>query len=479
MFHQAYFKLEIVQEETLPSFLSLLQKAKKVFFDTETTGLYTRHEGRDYVVGYTFAFEDEVSESVFYVPVRHELEGKYFDKDRFKVFKKDYMAKFPDFKPEKFEGEYCNVDAYNFAQEFKKVFESGGKIYIAHNIAYDLHTIANEGIDIERGFEVNDFDDTQIMVHTIDETVEKNLESVTKRIFGIDKSHYSETVKTVTKDEKLSVGIKANASASFQHTQIPIGAQYSAEDVYFMKQMYPMLIKALEEDGQYDLYRNYRIPYFQVLWKMERKGVKIDVDALNEMTKLAKEELENFKYKMVSLIGEDFNPDSLQHLFEILFGYKKCVVKLKPEVEARFIEETQHLPTKDKSARKKALMQVRDNVYFEYSCNDNLVKVNLGFKPIEYTDGGQYGYDELKAPKTGTEVLNRLLDQKVSDVAKEFVEVLIDYKKMSKLISAFMDGLREQMYNDGKVHCSFNICGTDSWRLSSQYPKELGQNQMF
>lgn len=476
MFWQNYFKLEIVQEETLPSFLSLFRSAKKVFWDTETTGLYTRHEGRDYVVGYTFAFEDEVSTSVFYVPVRHEYEGKYEDKDRFKVFKKDYMVKFPDFHPEKFEGTYENVDAYKFAQEFKNIFESGGKCYIAHNINYDLHTIANEGIDIVKGFEVNDFDDTQIMVHTIDETTEKNLESVTKKLFGIDKSHYAETVKTVTKDEKVMAGLKANASACFQHTQIPIGAQYSAEDVFFMKQMYPLLIKGLEDDGQYDLYKNYRIPYFKVLWKMERKGVKIDVEALDKMTELAKKELENFKYEMISLIGQDFNPDSLQHLFEILFGYRKCVVKLKPEIEVRFAEETKDLPTKTKTARKKALMQNRENIYFEYSCNDNLVAVNLGFKPVEYTDGGQYGYDELKAPKTGTEVLKKLMTQKVSETAHKFVETLIDYKKMSKLISAFMDGLREQMYNDGKVHCSFNICGTDSWRLSSQYPRELGQN---
>ena len=66
MFWQNYFKLEVVQKETLPTFLSLLEKANKVFFDTETSGLYTRHEGRDYVVGYTFAFEDEVSDKVFF-----------------------------------------------------------------------------------------------------------------------------------------------------------------------------------------------------------------------------------------------------------------------------------------------------------------------------------------------------------------------------------------------------------------------------
>ena len=86
-------------------------------------------------------------------------------------------------------------------------------------------------------------------------------------------------------------------------------------------------------------------------------------------------------------------------------------------------------------------------------------------------DGGTYEYGELKTPKTGGEVLKKLLKQNVSKSGHEFIELLVAYKKLSKLISAFMIGLRECIYSDGKVHCSFNICGTDSWRLSSQMPK--------
>ena len=48
--------------------------------------------------------------------------------------------------------------------------------------------------------------------------------------------------------------------------------------------------------------------------------------------------------------------------------------------------------------------------------------------------------------------------------------MLIQYKKLSKLKSAFIDGLEKQMYADGKVHPSFNIIGTDSGRLSCSSP---------
>lgn len=472
MYHQKYFKLHIVQEDTLNDFLNLFKKAKQVFWDTETSGLNVRAVGKDYTVGFTFAFDDATSKDVFYVPVRHVFEGKYEDNGRFSFLKKSQLEKFPDFCPEKFEGTYYNVDSFKFAAELKSIMECGGKEYIAHNQDYDLHLLANEGIDIYKVFDVNTFQDTQIMVHTLDENVEKNLESVTKMIFKVEKSHYSDTIKTVTKEEKLSQGLKATNNASFQHVQIPIGAQYSAEDVWFMKQMYPMLEKGLREDDSYDMYIKCRMPFMKALWKMERKGVSVDIDALDKMQELAEKELENSKYKMFSLAGVEFNPDSGQHLYEILFGFKKKVMRLTPSAQNAFEMESVGYTTTEKTKLKNLYMNEPSHVMFVESCNNNLVDVNFGFKPIEFTTGGKYGYEELQTPKTGGDILKALLKQKNVDAkAHDFITELVTYKKLSKLISAFMIGLRENIYSDGKVHCSLNLTGTDSWRISSQMPK--------
>ena len=471
MYHQKYFKLNIVQEDTLNDFLNLFKKAKQVFWDTETSGLNVRAVGKDYTVGFTYAFDDATSKDVFYVPVRHVFEGKYEDNGRFSFLKKSQLEKFPDFCPEKFEGTYYNVDSFKFAAELKTIMERGGKEYIAHNQDYDLHLLANEGIDIYKVFDVNTFQDTQIMVHTLDENVEKNLESLTKMIFNVEKSHYSVTIKTVTKEEKLSQGLKATNNASFQHVQIPIGAQYSAEDVWFMKQMYPMLEKGLREDDSYDIYLKCRMPFMKALWKMERKGVSVDIAALDKMQELAEKELENSKYKMFSLAGVEFNPDSGQHLYEILFGFKKKVMRLTPSAQNAFEMESVGYTTTEKTKLKNLYMNEPSHVMFVESCNNNLVDVNFGFKPIEFTTGGKYGYEELQTPKTGGDILKALLKQKnVDEKAHDFITELVTYKKLSKLISAFMIGLRDNIYSDGKVHCSFNICGTDSYRLSSQYP---------
>lgn len=470
MFHQNYFELKVVQESTLDDFFSKFEGAKMAYIDCETSGVQVRWTGKDYVVGYTFAFEDEVSKDVFYVPVRHDFEGLYKENNRFRLVPPKFFNPkyFPDFDKSKFEGEYYNVDAYNFAQRLKLIMENGGKTYIAHNIDFDLHAIANEGIDIVKVFNKNIIEDTMVMVHTIDETVEKNLEAVTKMIYGVEKSHYSDVIKTVTNDEKLSVGIKANANAAFMQVQIPIGGQYSAEDVWFMKQMFPQLIEGLKNEGMTDYYYKVRIPYLKVLWKMERKGFRIDTQLLEKMSKEAEVEIKNLEYKLYSLAGVEFNPSSSQNLYELLFGFKKKAVQLNESAQKAYDEVAKNLATKDKLSYKKQLMSERANVTFKESYNKDFVSRNFGFKVVEWTAGGQYAYEELKTPKVGKDELKKLKRQKVSEEAHKFIDCLTDYKKLVKLKSAFMDGLWEHIYEDGKVHCSFGLCGTDSFRLTCQ-----------
>ena len=42
---------------------------------------------------------------------------------------------------------------------------------------------------------------------------------------------------------------------------------------------------------------------------------------------------------------------------------------------------------------------------------------------MDWTDGGTYEYEELKTPKTGGEVLKKLLKQNVRKQGHEFIEL--------------------------------------------------------
>ena len=444
MFHQRFFKLTIVNKENVDRFFEEYERAKQIFFDFETSGLDVRYKGKDYAVGLTVAFEDSVSKEVYYIPFRHYFEGSYIGCGRLDYRKNtavfDDAKNFPDFLPEKFSGEYYNMDIVDFMERLKPLMENGGKEYIAHHISFDLHLFANEGVNIVKVFETNTFTDTQIAVHTLDEEQEKNLEAVTETIFSVKKSHFKDTIMTVTKEEKKLLGLASNSNASFQHVQIPIGAQYSAEDVYFMKEMYEPILNALREDGGYEYFREVRMPYMKVLWKMERNGIKVDIEKLEGMIKLAEEKLEELTYKIYEVVGAKFNINSGQQLFEILYGFKK---KLKDRKTGEYRE----------------------------SFNEDLVTLNFGFQPIAWTEGGKSRDMVLRTPKTDKDALKKLLRQTPKrEDGHKLIKLLQDYFKLTKLYTAFMLGIKEKIYCDGKVHPSFNENGTSSYRLSCSDP---------
>ena len=78
-------------------------------------------------------------------------------------------------------------------------------------------------------------------------------------------------------------------------------------------------------------------------------------------------------------------------------------------------------------------------------------------------------FDKLKieySGKKGTsiEVLNDISDK------HEIVNYLIRYRKISKLISTYLDGMLNYVQNDGKIHTTFMQRATSTGRLSSREP---------
>jgi DNA polymerase-1 len=431
-----------------------LKQSSIRFFDTEATGLRVRYPKNDRIVGFTFAMDDEIDDNVYYIPVSHEFEGKYstghIDFEKMKLNPNN----FPHFNEEILFGEYYNMDLDVVLKALTPVFYDANGILVAHNLGYDLHVLANCGLDVEKIFALGKIFDTMIAFHTVDEEAEKKLESIIKRRYHLIKTDYNDVVATVTGDEKKSIGLKTTNKAFFQHVQIPIGAYYSGEDVWFMKQLYFDVVKELVEDGQDKLFYKMRMPFLPVMWRMERRGVKVDLKKLYAMEAKAKIELEKIEYAIYELCGIEFKITSGQQVAEILHGHRK------------------QLKNKDKPGT------------FKESCNEKLVAVNFGFPVVSWTEGGKDNDKKtqkiLAIPQTNADSLEQLLlmdwkqkygvTEKHFNVGKKVIKLLLRHAKLEKLHSSFMVGLRENIYQDGKVHPSFNICGTDSWRLSCDSP---------
>jgi DNA polymerase-1 len=88
------------------------------------------------------------------------------------------------------------------------------------------------------------------------------------------------------------------------------------------------------------------------------------------------------------------------------------------------------------------------------------------FPVPERTDSGQ--------PSSGKSSLKRFIHYEPKnewqETGLEFIDLLLHYKKISKLKSSFVTGLREEVYDDGRVHPTFNVLAAKSGRATSSSP---------
>ena len=88
---------------------------------------------------------------------------------------------------------------------------------------------------------------------------------------------------------------------------------------YSLYKIHEILNAKLKEENLFDLYKNIELPLSDVLFEMERDGFKIDVFALEQMTKVYESKINGLLEKIIDLAGENFNPNSPKQLGVILF----------------------------------------------------------------------------------------------------------------------------------------------------------------
>lgn len=172
-----------------------------------------------------------------------------------------------------------------------------------------------------------------------------------------------------------------------------ITTQAKAHALIKLKEIY---VNILIKNLQLKLYSDIELPLVDVLYNMERDGVKINVDEIKSLSAIYHKELDELTDKIYNLAGEEFNINSPKQLQTILFD-----------------------------------------------------KLKIDFK-------GKKG--------TSIEVLKAIADKHA------IVNEIIRYRKISKLISTYLDGMLTYVSNDGKIHTTFMQRTTSTGRLSSREP---------
>ncbi len=251
----------IDDETTLHALVEELTQAPTLVIDTETTHL---HPLRAQLVGLSFS---QKSGQGWYVPMNGQL-GK----------------------------------ARALAL-LRPLFISDSIGWIAHNMKYDLHVLKNEGVDLPKiAF------DTMVASYLVSpHNPRHNLDQLSLEKFG----------KVKIPIEQL-IG-KGQKQISMAEVAIEKVAEYACEDADYTFRLYELFLKELQKHDLTTVMQTIELPLLPVLFKMERRGIHIDLQKIADLSKELHQELDEIRSRIFSFAGMEFNLNSPKQLGEVLF----------------------------------------------------------------------------------------------------------------------------------------------------------------
>ncbi|MEQ9099010.1 MAG: DNA polymerase I [Imperialibacter sp.] len=254
--------------ELRKSLLKYLLLQKEVCFDTETTNIDSFEAE---LVGISFAY---VVGEAYYIPV-----------------------------PEKFE------DAKKIAEEFREVFESETITKIGQNIKYDMTVLKKYGVEV-----AGPLFDTMLAHYLVDPDTRHNMDVLAENYLN-----YSPiSIETL-------IGKKGVKQGTMRDADLAAIKEYAAEDADITLQLKEKLEPEVEKYGMKKLLDEVEGPLVKVLSYMEYEGVKIDTDALSQMSGELEKASKIVEKEIYEIAGETFNIASPKQLGEILFDKLKLI----------------------------------------------------------------------------------------------------------------------------------------------------------
>lgn len=206
------------------------------------------------------------------------------------------------------------IEANQIIQEFKEILEDVNKPKVGQNIKFDLLMLKNYGINL-RGF----LFDTMIAHYLIEPEMRHNLNIISEQLLGYQPIVIEELI-----------GKKGVNQISMRSVPIDKISIYACEDADLALQLKVILYKRLVDEGLLDLYKTIEEPLIDVLAEIERTGVQINVQNLNEFAKSLNVELIALDDEIKQISGvPDLNISSPRQLGEVLFEKLKIASDVK------------------------------------------------------------------------------------------------------------------------------------------------------
>lgn len=251
----------ITDENELFSLLQGLDKETIIAFDTETTGLDTKHAK---IVGFSFCMNEE---KAFYVPINH-----------------DYLG-----VPKQISFEVAKKAITLIYQAF----------VVGHNLKYDFEIIKNNfGLNLPQNYA-----DTMILAWLKNPSSRVNMDDLAKRLFDYETLHFESLVKK---------------GETFASVDLSKAALYASEDAFITLKFYLYFLQNLEKP-LLDLAKDVEFPFIKVILMLENNGLKLDTELLSKLMQKFSVDIKALSEEIYELAGERFNINSPKQVSDILF----------------------------------------------------------------------------------------------------------------------------------------------------------------
>ncbi|MBC8987204.1 DNA polymerase I [Pedobacter sp. N36a] len=257
-------------------------------------------------------------------------------------------------------------EALAILEEFRGVLENESIGKIGQNIKYDILIMKWYGISIK-----GKLFDTMLAHYLIDPDTRHNMDVLSENYLGY-------TPISITK----LIGAKGKNQGNMRDVPVEQVVDYAAEDADVTLQLANVFRPMLKELNVEELARDVENPLVYVLAAIEKEGVRIDVDTLNNYSKELEIDIRKFEQNVFEKCGVTFNLASPKQLGEVLFD------KLQLDPKAKKTKTGQY--------------QTGEDVLLALASKSDIVKDILDFRQLQklkstYVDA----LPLLVNPKTG------------------------------------------------------------------------------
>ncbi|NQW78226.1 MAG: DNA polymerase I, partial [Chitinophagaceae bacterium] len=261
----------VVGKEAIQALVKDLLLQKEVCIDTETTGINANNVE---LVGLSFSYKEHEG---FYIPIENETEAK------------------------------------KILALFDTLFKNKDIVWIGQNLKYDFLVLKWYGVEL-----LGKTFDTMLAHYVIEPEGRRGMDLLSAQFLGY------EPISITT-----LIGKKGKNQGTMREAPLDQVTEYAAEDADITFQLKNCFTPLIKKRGVEKVFNEVENPLVRVLVDMEYEGVKVDIDFLNEYSKVLEVDAKISEERVYDQAGVRFNLASPKQLGEVLFDILKLDAKAK------------------------------------------------------------------------------------------------------------------------------------------------------